>query len=134
MHQRMAPTKTADERRQTRRFRFPSIIRIRDGEGLHDCRIIDLSLRGFRARCPSGWQPESGKHFNVEWRLADVIKLEMQADVMRVKNGVIGCQWQAQDAESSTHLQRLIEISGLRKQARERELENLKAEKAKAQK
>lgn len=104
-------------------------MRIREGEHVHDCKIIDLSLRGFRARCPSGWQPESGAHFAVEWRVADIIKLELQADVIRVKNGVIGCQWQAHDAESAAYLQRLIEISRLRKNTRERKLEALKAEK-----
>ena len=123
------PTNQDPERRLSRRFRFPSIIRIREAERLHDCKIIDLSLRGFRARCPSGWRPESGAHFAVEWRVADIIKLDMQADVMRVKNGVIGCQWQAHDAESSAYLQRLIEISRLRKNTRERELEALKAQK-----
>ena len=128
------PITDGSERRRFRRFRFPSIIRIRDGERAHDCRIIDLSSRGFRARCPRDWQPHSGTHFAVEWHLADIIKLEMQADVMRVKNGVIGCQWQAHDAESAAHLQRLIEISGLRKQARERELQALKTQKAQAQK
>ena len=128
------PTTNGSERRQYRRFRFPSIIRIRDGQQLHDCRIIDLSSRGFRARCPRDWQPHSGTRFAVEWLLADIIKLEMQAEVMRVKSGVIGCQWQAHDAESATYLQRLIEISGLRKQARERELEALKTEKVQAQK
>ncbi len=122
------PTSNDSERRRFRRFRFPSIIRIREGEHLHDCRIIDLSLHGFRARCPSGWRPDSGARLAVEWRVADIIKLDMQADVMRIKNGVIGCQWQAHDAESSAYLQRLIEISGLRKQARDRELEALKAQ------
>ncbi|HVA56116.1 MAG TPA: PilZ domain-containing protein [Gammaproteobacteria bacterium] len=124
------PTRNDPDRRLSRRFRFPSIIRIREGEQLHDCRIIDLSLRGFRARCPSGWRPHSGAHFTVEWHVADIITLDMQADVMRVKNGVIGCQWRAYDAESSAYLQRLVEISRLRKHTRERELEALKAEKA----
>ncbi|MGA9855862.1 MAG: PilZ domain-containing protein [Gammaproteobacteria bacterium] len=122
-------TTNDSDRRLSQRFRFPSIIRIREGEHLHDCRIIDLSLRGFRARCPRGWRPQSGTHFTVEWRVADIITIDMQADVMRVKNGVIGCQWQAYDAESAAYLQRLVEISGLRKQARERELEELKAQK-----
>ena len=121
-NERFMPTKHDPERRQSRRFRFTSIIRIREGEHLHDCKIIDLSLRGFRARCPSGWRPPSGAHFTVEWRVADIIKLDMQADVIRVKNGVIGCQWQAHDAESSAHLEHLIKISRLRKDAWEREL------------
>ncbi len=115
------PTRHEPERRLSRRFRFTSIMRIRDGDRLHDCKILDLSLRGFRARCPSGWRPHSGVHFTVEWRVADSIKLDMQADVIRVKNGVIGCKWQAYDAESSAHLQRLIAIRQLRKDARERE-------------
>ncbi|MGH8283992.1 MAG: PilZ domain-containing protein [Gammaproteobacteria bacterium] len=124
----MATTHEQD-RRQYRRFRFTSMLRIRDGERVHDCRIIDLALRGFRARCPSGWLPNNGAHFAVEWRVADVIKLDLQAEVIRVKNGVIGCQWEAQDAESTAHLQRMIEISRLRKPARERKLETLKAQK-----
>ncbi|MGA9852028.1 MAG: PilZ domain-containing protein [Gammaproteobacteria bacterium] len=123
------PTQQEQDRRQHRRFRFTSIIRIRDGERLHDCRIIDLSLRGFRARCPSGWLPESGAHFAVEWRVADIIKLDLQADVIRAKNGVIGCEWQAHDPESATQLQHLIEISRLRKPARERKLDALKIQK-----
>jgi PilZ domain len=133
-HEPLSKTSSGSERRRSRRFRFPSIIRIREGEKLHDCRIIDLSLRGFRARCPSGWRPDSGARLAVEWHLADIIKLDMQANVMRVKNGVIGCQWQPQDAESSAYLQRLIDISHLRKQARDRELENFKVEKTQAQK
>ncbi len=123
------PTNHDPERRTSRRFRFPSIIRIREGEHVHDCKIIDLSLRGFRARCPSGWHPHNGTNFTVDWRVADVIKLDMQADVMRIKNGVIGCQWQALDAESAAYLQRLVDISRLRKKSRERKLEALKAQK-----
>ncbi|MGH8378340.1 MAG: PilZ domain-containing protein [Gammaproteobacteria bacterium] len=123
------PTQQEQDRRQYRRFRFASVLRIRDGERTHDCRVIDLSLRGFRARCPSGWLPDGGARFAVEWRVADVIKLDLQAEVIRVKNGVIGCQWEAQDAESAAHLQRMIEISRLRKPARERTLEALKAQK-----
>ncbi|MDE2234771.1 MAG: PilZ domain-containing protein [Gammaproteobacteria bacterium] len=122
-------TQNGSERRQYRRFRFASIIRVHDGQRAHDLRIIDLSLRGFRARCPSGWRPENGAHFEVEWHVADAVKLDLQADVIRVKNGVIGCQWQAHDQQSSSHLQRLIEISCLRKGARERELEAMKTSK-----
>ncbi len=105
------------------------MLRIHDGERTHDCRIIDLSLRGFRARCPSGWLPEGGARFEVEWSVAEVIKLDLNAEVIRVRNGVIGCQWEPQDKESSVHLQRMIEISRLRKPARERRLEALKAQK-----
>lgn len=122
-------TSNDHERRQFRRYRFASIIRVHEGERPHDCRIIDLSLHGFRARCPSGWRPQSGTRFRVEWHVADTIKLDLQADVIRVKNGVIGCHWQAQDAKSSAYLQRVIEISRLRKKARERELESLKSDK-----
>jgi PilZ domain len=121
------PTKLESERRVTRRFRFSSIIRVHDGQKLHDCKIIDLSLYGFRARCPRGWLPQSGTQFAVQWRVADSIQLGLQAEVKRVKNGVIGCQWQPHDAESSAHLQRLVEISRLRKQQRERALEALRA-------
>ncbi len=121
------PKQHDPERREYRRFRFPSIIRVHDSGQSHDCRIIDLSLHGFRARCPSGWRPQCGSHFFLEWHVADVIKLELQADVTRFKNGVIGCRWQAEDEQSSAHLQRLVEISRLRKHARERELEAMKA-------
>jgi hypothetical protein len=125
----MMPTNHDPERRTSRRFRFPSILRIREGEQLHDCMIIDLSLQGFRARCPRDWQPRPGTHFTVEWSVADVIQLDMQADVMRIKNGVIGCQWQALDIESAADLQRLVDISRLRKKSRDRKLEALKTQK-----
>lgn len=90
--------------------------------------MLDMSLRGFLARCPSGWRPEEGDKLKVEWRLADLIKLELDAVVLHVNDGKIGCSWEARDAESFAHLRRLVEVNLLDPKLVERELDALKAQ------
>ncbi|MGH8278394.1 MAG: PilZ domain-containing protein [Gammaproteobacteria bacterium] len=116
------------ERRRFQRFRFSSVITVQRGDVTQECEMLDMSLRGFLARCPDSWQPAEGDKFKVEWRLADLIKLELDAVVMHVHDGRIGCTWEARDAESFAHLRRLVEVNLLDPKLVERELEALKAE------
>ncbi|MGB9430358.1 MAG: PilZ domain-containing protein [Gammaproteobacteria bacterium] len=121
---------TGHERRRFHRFRFSSVIRVRQGDTVQECEMLDMSFRGFLARCPSGWQPVEGDRLRVEWRLAELIKLELDAVVMHVHDGHMGCSWEARDPESFTHLKRLVEINLLDPKLVARELEALKGETA----
>lgn len=120
--------KPGHERRRFQRFRFSSVIRVRLGDTVQECEMLDMSFRGFLARCPSDWQPADGDRLRVEWRLADLIKLELDALVVHVHGGQIGCTWEARDAESFAHLKRLVEINLLDSKLVARELEALKVE------
>lgn len=119
---------SAAERRRFTRFRFASVIRTLHGDGLRECSLIDLSLRGFLARCPEGWLPAEGDCLRVEWRLAELIILDLDAVVMHVYQGRIGCTWEARDAQSFAHLRRLVEMNLRDPKLVARELEALKAE------
>ena len=116
------------ERRRFTRFRFSSMVRVFTGEVELDCNLLDLSLRGFLIQCPSNWHPKAHTSFKLEWHIADVIKLEMNAEVIRIKDNYLGCEWKAHDAESYAHLTRLVEINLLDKKLMERELKALKAD------
>lgn len=106
----MAPASA--ERRRFQRFRFSSVLRIQHGdEEARDCALQDMSFRGFLARCPEGWQPTPGDRLRVEWRLAELIKLELDAVVMHVAGGYMGCSWEARDVQSFAHLKRLVELN-----------------------
>lgn len=118
----------AHERRRFQRFRFSSVICVRQGDATAECEMLDMSLRGFLARCPAEWRPEEGDKLKIEWRLADLIKLELDAVVMHVHDGKIGCSWEARDAESFAHLKRLVEVNLLDPKLVERELDALKVE------
>lgn len=120
--------KTGHERRRFQRFRFSSVIRVRLGDTVQECEMLDMSFRGFLARCPAGWQPADGDRLRVEWHLADLIKLELDALVVHVHGGHIGCTWESRDAESFAHLKRLVEINLLDSKLVARELEALKAD------
>ena len=120
----------AHERRRFQRFRFSSVIRVRQGDTVQECEMLDMSFRGFLARCPAGWEPAEGDRIRVEWRLAELIKLELDAVVMHVHDGHMGCSWEARDAESFAHLKRLVEINLLDSKMVARELEALKSETA----
>ncbi|MGH8280648.1 MAG: PilZ domain-containing protein [Gammaproteobacteria bacterium] len=116
------------ERRRFRRFRFSSVIRVRQGDTVQECEMLDMSLRGFLGRCPANWRPAEGDRLRVEWRLAELIKLELDAVVMHVNGEHIGCSWEARDPESFAHLKRLVEINLLDSKLVARELEALKSE------
>jgi len=90
--------------------------------------MLDMSFRGFLARCPASWRPAEGDRLRVEWRLAELIKLELEANVVHVNGDHIGCTWEARDPESFAHLQRLVEINLLDSKLLARELEALKGE------
>lgn len=121
-------TTTAAERRRYTRFRFASVIRTQYGDGLRECTLVDLSLRGFLARCPVDWLPAEGDRLRVEWRLAELITLDLDAVVMHAYQGRIGCTWEARDAQSFAHLKRLVEMNLRDPKLVARELESLKAE------
>ena len=122
----MAPASA--ERRRFQRFRFTSVLRVQHGDQARDCALLDMSFRGFLARCPEGWQPASGDRLRVEWRLAELIKLELDAVVMHAADGHMGCSWEARDAQSFAHLKRLVEMNLGDARLMARELEALKAE------
>jgi len=119
---------TPAERRRFKRFRYDSLVRIRDGDGFRDCTLIDVSFRGFLACCPADWVPATGSRLRVEWHLATFIKLELDALVMHSSLDRIGCTWEARDAQSFAHLKRLVEINLANPKLVARELEYLKAE------
>lgn len=121
-------TVKAAERRRYTRFRFASVIRARDGDADRECTLVDLSLRGFLARCPAGWQPIPGERLRVEWRLAELITLDLDAVVMHTDADRIGCTWQARDEQSFEHLKRLVEMNLKDPKLVARELKALQAE------
>ena len=116
------------ERRRYTRFRFASVIRAQHGDGYRECALVDLSLRGFLAACPSGWLPLEGDRLRVEWRLAELITLDLDAVVMHAYDGRIGCVWEARDAQSFAHLKRLVEMNLRDPKLVARELESLRGE------
>ena len=116
------------ERRRFKRFRFASVIRVKHGDAVKDCALLDVSFRGFLGRCPPGWRPGAGDRLRVEWRLAELITLELDAIVMHVEDDRIGCTWEARDAQSFNHLKRLVEMNLVNPKLVARELEALKAE------
>lgn len=116
------------ERRRYRRFRFASVLRVQQGDGFRDCVLLDVSFRGFLASCPAGWAPAPGDRLRVEWHLAALIKLELDAEVMHVSGDRIGCTWEARDAQSFAHLKRLVEMNLQDPRLVARELTQLKSE------
>jgi hypothetical protein len=116
------------ERRRFKRFRFRSVVRVSHGGQERDCALVDVSLRGFLAHCPDGWLPVSGDRLQVEWRLAELITLELDATVMHIRDRQMGCSWEARDAESFAHLKRLVEMNLVNPKLVKRELAALKAE------
>jgi len=124
----MAVTVSTPERRRYTRFRFASVIRAQHGDGFRECTLMDLSLRGFLARCPPDWLPAEGDRLRVEWRLAELITLDLDAVVMHAYAGHIGCTWEARDAQSFAHLKRLVEMNLRNPKLVARELESLKGE------
>ena len=119
---------TSAERRRYTRFRFASVIRTQHGDGFRECSLIDLSLRGFLASCPPDWLPLEGDRLRVEWRLAELITLDLDAVVMHAYAGRIGCTWEARDAQSFAHLKRLVEMNLRDPKLVARELMSLKGE------
>lgn len=124
------PAQQSHERRRFRRFRFASVIRVRQGDAIQECEMLDMSFRGFLGRCPAEWRPAEGDKLRVEWRLAELIKLELDAAVVHVQGDRIGCIWEAHDPESFAHLKRLVEINLLDPTLVARELEALRGETA----
>ena len=116
------------ERRRFQRFRFDSVLHVRQGDGLQECVLLDMSFRGFLARCPRDWLPQSGERLEVEWQLAKMIRLELDAVVVHAGADRIGCTWEARDTESFAHLKRLVEMNLADHRLVARELEYLKDE------
>ena len=116
------------ERRRFKRFRFASVIRVKHGDSVRDCALLDVSFRGFLARCPATWLPSEGDRLRVEWRLAELITLELDAVVMHLDEDRIGCTWEARDAQSFAHLKRLVEMNLVNPKLVARELASLKEE------
>ncbi|MGE5625925.1 MAG: PilZ domain-containing protein [Bacillota bacterium] len=116
------------ERRRFKRFRFPSVLNVRQGDGMQECALLDMSFRGFLARCPRDWLPHPGDRLQVEWRMAEMITLDLNAVVVHAEQDRIGCTWEARDAQSFAHLKRMVEMNLADRRLLARELEYLKAE------
>src|SRR5262249_52667997 len=121
-------TASGAERRRFQRFRFASVIRIQQGDGVRDCALIDVSFRGFLARCPAGWTPAPGERLRVEWHFAALIKLDLDAAVMHADRDPIGCTLQPRHAQACGPLEPLVEMTLAAPKLVTRELALLRSE------
>jgi hypothetical protein len=78
----------------------------------HECKLVDISLKGALVERSSPWQAPIGEPCRLQVKLAeDGTAINMAGEVVHVEQGRLGIHCTEIDLESITNLRRLVELN-----------------------
>ena len=119
---------STSERRRFQRIAFDAATELCQGERCWPAQLHDLSLKGLLLHRPQNWQDaDAALPFVARIRLADDAVLEMEVELTRTQDELLGFVCRHIDIESISHLRRLVELNLGDESLLERELAALGA-------
>lgn len=107
----MTGPKRPTENRHFERIPFDAQATIRSGSAAWRSELLDISLKGALITRPSGWNGELGQTLELLIELSPEVGIDMQGSVAHIEPDHVGLRCDYIDAESISHLCRLIELN-----------------------
>jgi len=105
-------TNSPQTRRHFTRIAFDTGVAVHTASGTHDCKLIDLSLKGALVEKSQPWQARIGEPCSLLIELADDgTAINMIGTVAHIEAGRLGIHCTEIDLESITNLRRLVELN-----------------------
>lgn len=104
-------TDTSQERRRFQRIAFDAATVLSQGDHQWPVELLDISLRGLLVRCPAIWHGDPQQPFTARLSLDDGTQVQMDVQLTRDSQGLLGFLCQHIDLESIGHLRRLVELN-----------------------
>jgi len=102
----------AQQRRLFTRIAFDTGVALDTLSGTHECKLVDISLKGALVGRPLPWQANIGEPCRLLVKLAeDGTSINMAGEVAHVEEGRLGIHCTEIDLESITNLRRLVELN-----------------------
>ncbi len=103
---------TERDNRHYSRIRFNADTQLIDDNGRWDCHLVDISVKGALVEPTQNMECNLGKSVRLEIRLTDSdVVIQMGLTVAHITGNRVGLNCNEIDAESMTHLRRLMELN-----------------------
>ena len=100
------------ERRNFQRIPFATAAEINYNGKIYHCELLDISLQGALLLGKGPILLLEGDRCNLSIHLLDTeITLQFEADIMHLHKNRVGFKFISEDAETATHLRRLLELN-----------------------
>ena len=100
------------KRRLFTRIAFDTSVVLNTLSGKHECKLVDLSLKGALVEQLLPWHAGIGDPCRIQVKLAeDGTSINMTGEVAHVEQGRLGIHCTDIDLESITNLRRLVELN-----------------------
>ena len=100
------------DRRRFHRILFDAPLSVRRGQGSHQARLIDISLRGVMIRRPDDWSDDGEEEVELSIHLdAEGNDIRMRGRLAHQESDRLGFRCVQIDMDSITHLRRLVELN-----------------------
>ena len=103
-------TELKDQRHYTR-IPFDGRAKVSGNDGVWECKLTDISLRGVLLERPPGWDGKIGGQYVLELLLHNEAVIKMQLSVVHFDKQHIGFHCDPIDLDSMGHLKRLMELN-----------------------
>jgi hypothetical protein len=117
--------KPEEEHRRFTRVPFPAMVILRTDDNQYECSVIDISLKGALLSRPISWKSTSNQNVDLEVRISDDIRINMQGVVVHIEADRVGVSCTHIDLDSAAHLRRLVEFNLGNEEQLHRELQAL---------
>lgn len=101
----------AEDKRRFHRILYQAAATLRGNGHIHDCKILDLSLKGCLLLFDVPWNEDPEHLYTLILKLSDNIDIKMEVSVSHVIGNEAGFKCEHIDIDSISQLRRLIELN-----------------------
>jgi len=98
-----------EDNRQFQRIPFVADVYIELGKLQWQCKLLDISLKGFLVEPPSNVDPQTDTNYSISLILSNDVAICSRAEIIHYETRYWGFQWVDIDIDSFTSLRRLLE-------------------------
>lgn len=99
------------ERRRFQRIAFDAATELAQGGQRWAVELHDLSLKGLLVEQPADWSGDPAQPFFATITLDTSTRLQMEVELTRTRDGLLGFVCRHIDLDSISHLRRLVELN-----------------------
>ncbi|WP_454254466.1 PilZ domain-containing protein [Pseudomonas sp. Marseille-Q8238] len=99
------------ERRRFQRIAFDAATELAQGGQRWAVELHDLSLKGMLVEQPADWSGDPAQPFFATITLDASTRLQMEVELTRTRDGLLGFVCRHIDLDSISHLRRLVELN-----------------------
>lgn len=106
------PANSPPGKRLFTRIPFEASVVLNTFPGKHECKLVDISLKGALVERIAPWSLQTGSPCSLHIKLASgAPSIHMIGEVVHMENGRLGLRCTEIDLESITNLRRLVELN-----------------------